>query len=314
MPEDPVAAEECSALAAQDHTFESYPNRSVHLGSLHVARALPIRDRRMVGPWCFLDRFGPLTFAGEKAMDVPPHPHTGLQTVTWVLAGEVLHHDSLGHEAVARPGGVNLMTAGRGIAHAEQTPPDNSGRLDGVQLWVALPDADRNVDPAFDGIERVPVVEQRGGIAQVFAGSLGGVTAPGRHYSGIVGADGQIHAGDRLEIALDAGYEHAVLLLDGDCAVERRLLDERTLYYLGTHRAQVTFHSEAGGRILLIGGPPFPETILMWWNFVARTPDEIAGARADWEAHRRFGEVSGHPGPRLSAPDLVRFARPNPIS
>jgi redox-sensitive bicupin YhaK (pirin superfamily) len=314
MPGDSVAAESCSALDAPGRTFESYPNRRVHLGSLRVARALPIRDRRMVGPWCFLDRFGPLTFGSEKAMDVPPHPHIGIQTVTWVLEGEVLHHDSLGHEATARPGGVNVMTAGRGIAHAEQTPAENSGRLDGVQLWVALPDADRHVQPTFDGLKAVPRAEAEGGRLQVFAGSLGGVTSPARHHTGIVGADGQIEAGRALEIELEAGYEHAVLVLGGDCALEGRPLNEETLYYLGTQRSGVSFRSEAGGRILLIGGPPFAEAILMWWNFVARKPEEIAEARADWEAHRRFGEVRGHPGPRLGAPDLVRFARPNPVS
>src|SRR5262245_14835613 len=145
----------------------------------------------MIGPWCLLDRFGPVTFGGDKPMDVAPHPHTGMQTVTWLLDGEVLHDDSLGCEAVARPGGVNVMTAGRGIAHAEQTPIRNSGRLNGVQLWVALPDAHRNADPSFTAIERVPIAERRGGLVQVFAGSLGEVTSPGPHFSEMLGADVQ---------------------------------------------------------------------------------------------------------------------------
>ena len=201
-----IPAERCIALGAQGHQLESYPSRDVSLGALHVTRALPIRDRRMVGPWCFLDRFGPLTFAGDKPMDVAPHPHTGLQTVTWLLTGEVLHDDSLGCEAVARPGGVNVMTAGRGIAHAEQTPATNTGRLDGVQLWVALPDAQRDVAPSFDGVESVPVLEDRGGLIQVFAGSLGGLIAPGRHYSALVGADVQVHAGGAVEVGLDPEF------------------------------------------------------------------------------------------------------------
>lgn len=309
-----IPAERCIALGAQSHQLEAYPSRDVSLGALHVTRALPIRDRRMVGPWCFLDRFGPLTFAGDKPMDVAPHPHTGLQTVTWLLSGEVLHDDSLGCEAIARPGGVNVMTAGRGIAHAEQTPAGNSGQLDGVQLWTALPDDQRGVAPSFDGVESVPVLEDRGGLVQVFAGSLGGAIAPGRHYSPLVGADVQVHAGGAVEVGLDPEFEHAVLVLSGDCSVEDQPLAERTLYYLGTRRASAAFRSRAGGRILLIGGPPFPETILMWWNFVARTPEEIAQARADWEEHRRFGEVRAYQGPRLSAPSLVRFARPNPLS
>jgi redox-sensitive bicupin YhaK (pirin superfamily) len=215
---------------------------------------------------------------------------------------------------VARPGSVNVMTAGRGIAHAEQTPVRNTGRLNGVQLWVALPDAHRSADPSFTAVERVPVVEPHGGLVKVFSGSLAGVTSPGPHYSAIVGADVQVHAGETLDLEIDPDYEHAVLVLGGDCAIEDQPLQERMLYYLGTRRSSASFSTRAGGRILLIGGPPFPETVLMWWNFVARTPEEIAQARSDWEAHRRFGEVKAYRGSRLTAPELVRFARPNPIS
>src|SRR4051812_43740256 len=167
-----VAAEACTSLGAPAQALESFPNKDVSLGALHVTRALPIRERRMIGPWCFLDRFGPLTFADDTPMNVAPHPHTGLQTVTWLFDGEVLHDDSLGSESVARPGGVNVMTSGRGIAHAEQTPRANSGRLNGAQLWVALPDASRHGAPAFAAIEQVPVAEQNEGIIRVFAGEL----------------------------------------------------------------------------------------------------------------------------------------------
>ena len=144
-----VAAEECIALGAVERQLDAYPNREVNLGALAVARALPIKDRRLVGPWCFLDRFGPLTFNEGKPMDVAPHPHIGLQTVTWLHDGEVVHDDSLGYESVLRPGGVNVMTSGGGIAHAEQTPRDNTGRLNGVQFWTALPDQHRHMPPAF---------------------------------------------------------------------------------------------------------------------------------------------------------------------
>lgn len=309
-----VAAETCSALGAAGRTFESFPNSEVMLGHLPIARALPVKGRRLVGPWCFLDRFGPLNFAGSKPMDVAPHPHIGLQTVTWLLDGEILHDDSLGCEAVARPGGVNVMTSGKGIAHTEQTPRDNSGRLNGVQLWVALPDAHRNADPSFQAVTSVPVSEQPGGLVRVFAGQLGPSISPARHFSGILGADLQIHAGETLELELNPDYEHAVLVLAGECALQRQALSDRHLHYLGLHRSSATFSSRAGARVLLIGGPPFAETVLMWWNFVARTPEEIARAREDWEAHRRFGEVTAYDGPRLDAPSLVRIARPNPVS
>jgi len=312
-PTGPVAAEPCVALGAPHHALESYPNRDVSLGGLRVTRAIPIRDRRMVGPWCFLDRFGPLSFSAERPMDVAPHPHIGLQTVTWLLEGEVLHEDSLGSEAIGRPGGVNVMTAGRGIAHAEQTPTRNSGKLNGAQLWVALPEASRRIDPGFESIARVPLIEVPGAAVQVFAGSLAGAAAPGRFSTPLVGADLDVHPG-RAGLPLDPGYEHALLVLSGDCAVEGEPLEPRRLYYLGTRRSGIELRSEGGGRLLLIGGPPFPETILMWWNFVARTPEEIAAARADWEARRRFGEVTAYAGPRLDAPALARFARPGPVS
>lgn len=311
---DPVGAESCVALGASQPQLISYPNRELSLGHLGISRALPVKDRRLVGPWCFLDRFGPLTFAEGKPMDVAPHPHIGLQTVTWLLDGEVLHDDSLGSTSILRPGAVNVMTSGAGITHAEQTPRQNSGQLNGVQLWVALPDMHRKMSAEFAHVEDIPVIEAAGGVTQVFAGTLLGERSTAPHYSDLLGADLQLHARGTLDLPLERAFEHAVLVLDGDCALDREPLESRVLYYLGTKRASVRFSSRDGCRALLIGGPPFPETILMWWNFVARTPEEIAEARADWEGHQRFGDVPTYDGPRLSAPDLQRFARPNPAS
>jgi hypothetical protein len=247
-------------------------------------------------------------------MDVGAHPHMGLQTVTWLLDGEVVHYDSLGHESLLRPGGVNVMTSGAAIAHAERTPANNSGRLSGAQLWVALPDGDRQMAALFQHVDRVPVHEQSGGIVQVFAGSLGALASPATHYSGIFGGDVEVHPGAALDVRLDVTYEYAVLVLSGDCTLERQPLQERVLYYLGANRSSVCFASRAGARLLLVGGPPFPEKILMWWNFVARAPQEIVDARTDWEERRRFGDVAGYSGPRLAAPSLVKFASPNPAS
>ena len=311
---DPVSAEACEAIGAADRRLEKYPNRELALGSMPITRILPVRDRRLVGPWCFLDRFGPLSFTNEKPMDVAPHPHIGLQTVTWLLAGEVVHDDSLGSEAVLRPNGVNVMTSGGGIAHAEQTPRDHTGRLNGVQLWTALPDQTRHMNAGFVHVPEVPMAESTGGLARVFAGALLGAACPAPYYSEILGADLQLHAGHGMDIPLNPAFEHAVLTLDGDACVDDEPLEDRTLYYLGTTRTEVRVSSRRGGRLLLVGGPPFPETILMWWNFVARTPEEIAEARTDWEARRRFGDVPAYNGPRLAAPELMRLARPEPVS
>jgi redox-sensitive bicupin YhaK (pirin superfamily) len=309
-----VSAEECVALGAVAPALDSYPTRELSLGSLTVFRALPVKDRRLVGPWCFLDRFGPLTFAAGKPMDVAPHPHIGLQTVTWLLDGEVLHDDSLDSEAVLRPGGVNVMTSGGGIAHAEQTPRENIGRLDGVQLWVALPDDQRSGPAAFEHVKEVPLVETSGAAVRVFAGSFGSATSATTHFSELVGLDVQLHPGRPFEWPLDPRFEHGLLVLSGDCAFMGQALEPRMFHYIGTSRSAAQLSSRAGARVLVIGGPPFAERILMWWNFVARTPEEIADARADWEAGRRFGEVRAYDGPRLSAPSLLQFARANPVS
>ena len=311
---EPVAAETCVALGASDARIESYPNRELSLGALVISRALPVKERRLVGPWCFLDRFGPLTFNEGKPMDVAPHPHMGLQTVTWLLQGEVVHDDSLGSECLLRPGGVNVMTSGGAIAHAEQTPPDNTGRLNGVQLWVALPDSHRHASATFEHLPEVPIAESRGGRVHVFAGALQGATSPAVHFSDILGADVHVHPGHTLTLPIEPTFEHALLVLSGDATLDRQPLEERVLYYVGRTRSELSVSSRSGCRVLLIGGPPFPEKILMWWNFVARTEDEIAHARADWEAGQRFGHVAAYDGPRLSAPSLVRFARPNPVS
>jgi redox-sensitive bicupin YhaK (pirin superfamily) len=205
------------------------------------------------------------------------------------------------------------MTSGGGIAHAEETPRKNSGLLNGVQLWIALPDAYRNGQASFQHIDEVPIIEQAGGMVSIFAGSMPGGSSPAKHFSPVLGADIALHATSSLELPLDHSFEHAALLMTGDAEIDGQSIDSMNLYYLGTNRSSVEFKSKDGCRVLLIGGPPFPEKIMMWWNFVARTPEEIAQARSDWQGHQRFGDVK-YRGPRLDAPPLKRFAPPNPAS
>jgi hypothetical protein len=287
-------------------TLEALPGRVSDLAGLPIRRLLPRSQRRLVGPWCFLDSFGPLGFPSGKPMDVAPHPHIGLQTVSWLLEGEVRHHDSLGLTGLARPGAVNLMTAGRGIAHSEETPAENAGRLWGVQLWVALPGAAREVEPAFEHHATVPSLELEGGLASVILGRLAGVTAPGRTYTPLVGAEIRARSVGRVAVPLEEGFEHALVVLEGECRLDGQQLVGDTLYYLGSGRRDLVLAAEGAGlRALLLGGAPFEETILMWWNFVARTSDEIAAAREDWQAGRRFGEVRAYEGPRLPAPPML---------
>jgi redox-sensitive bicupin YhaK (pirin superfamily) len=234
-----------------------------------------------------------------------------------VLEGQALHKDSLGSEAVARPGALNLMTSGAGIAHSEETPLGETGMLHAVQLWIAQPDADRNGGPAFDHHPERPVLELAGGRATIILGALGGIHAPARLFTPLVGADLVVDRGSEVTVPLDPRFEHALVPLAGECAAEGDVLARDHLYYLPPLREAITVRGAgvAPARILLIGGAPFTEPILMWWNFVARTTAEIEAARDDWEAGRRFGEVRAYAGGRLPAPPfLARPVPANPMS
>jgi redox-sensitive bicupin YhaK (pirin superfamily) len=297
---------ECSAGLASAPVLESYPAHQAALpGGLVVSRALPRAGRRLVGPWCFLDHYGPLAFGAGKPMDIGPHPHIGLQTVTWLIEGEALHNDSLGNERLIKPGQLNLMTAGSGISHSEETPSRNSGRLHGLQFWVALPGSRRHGPPAFDHYEELPVVVRGACRAVVLMGELDGVRSPATAYSKMVGADIVATGDDDVRVPLDPSFEHAIMLVGGRIALGDHALEPSTLYYLGTGRDAVTLAVTAGARLALLGGEPFGERILMWWNFVARTPEEIAQARTDWERGDRFGSVPTYAGDRIPAPPLT---------
>jgi redox-sensitive bicupin YhaK (pirin superfamily) len=304
-----AAPEACVSEPTSKPILEELPGRLTDIGGLPIRRLLPRAKRRLVGPWCFLDSYGPLSFGPGKPMDVAPHPHIGLQTVSWLVEGELVHNDSLGLTGAAAAGVLNLMTAGSGIAHAEETPPANSGRLRGIQAWVALPEAQRSAPPAFDQYPSLPVVSLDGGRATVLMGDLAGARSPARAFSEIVGAEVLGEAGGRVAVPLQVGFEHALVPLQGGCRLDGQPLAVDALYYVGSNRRELVIESEREpSRILLLGGAPFGETILMWWNFVARTTEEIVAARDDWQAGRRFGEVTAYAGARLVAPPFV--ARP----
>ncbi len=294
-------AEECVGLGPEPPQVTELPQREVKLGDLTVRRVLPVRSRRMIGPWCFFDRYGPLSFTDSKPMDVAPHPHIGLQTVSWLFSGEVVHHDSLGSECLIRPGQISLMTAGAGITHTEETPVENSGQLNGVQLWVALPDSVRQMKPEYHCSERLEAVEQPGGLLTTFYG--------GRHaYSESVGAELVVRG--RMAMPLDPRFEYGVMAVDGEGEIDGVRLERDRLYDLGTGRQELAAVSHTGAKLVLIGGRPFGETILMWWNFVARTQEELQAARTAWETHEWFPEVRAYQGPRLAAPPFA--GRPLP--
>jgi quercetin 2,3-dioxygenase len=283
--------------------YEVIAGREVLLGeSTKVRRLLPTLGRRLVGAWCFLDHYGPDDIAGGPGMQVPPHPHIGLQTVSWLLDGEVHHRDSLGSDVTIRPGQLALMTAGRAIAHSEQSPPVHPALLHGTQLWVALPGGARDIPPAFEYHPTLPVLTDRGLRATVLIGELAGATSPGIVHSPLVGADLELDAGADVLLPLQPDFEYAVIAASGTARVADVGLDLGALLYLGTGRTELRVRADAAARLLLLGGEPFAERIVMWWNFVAGDGEAVAAAREDWMAGRRFGTVAG--GEPLPAPAL----------
>jgi redox-sensitive bicupin YhaK (pirin superfamily) len=288
--------------------------RLVPLGgprAMTVRRTLPSRPRSLVGPWCFADHYGPDDVARRAGMNVPPHPHTGLQTVTWLFAGDVEHRDSLGTVQTIHPGQLNLMTAGYGIAHSEVSLP-GTRVLHGVQLWVALPDAVRHGAPAFEHHEALPVVDLDGGArAVVVMGEYGGVASPATTFTPLVAVELTLPGPVRARLPLERGFEHGVLVDEGEVAVAGVPTAPSALAYLPPGRGEVEIDVApgSGARVVLLGGEPFGEDILMWWNFVGRTHDEVVEARAQWQAGLaaggpRFGRVAGYDGPPLPAPEL----------
>ncbi|MGK5110509.1 MULTISPECIES: pirin family protein [unclassified Geodermatophilus] len=282
------------------------PGREVVLGeSTRVRRLLPTLGRRLVGAWAFVDHYGPDDIAAGSGMQVPPHPHTGLQTVSWLLEGEIHHRDSLGSDARVRPGELALMTAGHGIAHSEQSPHPHPRFLHGAQLWVALPDAARDTAPAFAHHDALPGFTSDGLTTTVLMGSLGGATSPGTAHTPLVGADLDLSPGADVELPLEPDFECAVLASSGAASVEGAPLDHGAMLYLGTGRRSIRVRAGEAARLLLLGGEPFEERIVMWWNFVGRSGEEIADYAQRWNAEDdRFGAVVGYEGERLSAPPL----------
>lgn len=279
--------------------------RRVPLGeSTEVRRLLPNLGRRMVGAWCFVDHYGPDDIADEPGMQVPPHPHMGLQTVSWLHEGEVLHRDSVGSLRTIRPGELGLMASGRAISHSEESPKSHARLLHGAQLWVALPDAHRHMEPHFQHHTELPQVTAPGLTATVILGELDGARSPGSVYTPIVGADLALARGTETAIPLEPDFEYAVLSMSGEARVDGVPLLPGSMLYLGCGRSELPLRAESDAALMLLGGEPFEEELIMWWNFIGRTHQEIETARQDWTEGSRFGEVHGYAGDRLSAPEL----------
>ncbi|MFJ6774761.1 pirin family protein [Kitasatospora sp. NPDC091257] len=293
---------------AADPRVEVLPARDVPLGgprAMTVRRTLPQRSRTTIGAWCFVDHYGPDDVAGTGGMDVAPHPHTGLQTVSWLFTGEIEHRDSLGVHAYVRPGEVNLMTSGRGIAHSEVSTPATTV-LHGVQLWVALPEEHRHTGRDFRHHAPAPVALD-GGEARVFLGTLAGDTSPVPTFTPLLGAELTLRPHAVVTLDVDPAFEHGLLVDSGEVHLLDTPLRPAELGYVapGSRTLTLTNTGATDARLVLLGGTPFEERIVMWWNFIGRSHEDIVQAREEWQAATdRFGAVQGYPGDRLPAPEL----------
>jgi redox-sensitive bicupin YhaK (pirin superfamily) len=289
-------------VAGEGAVAKLFEARSVPLGGIRgmrVERVLPHRSLPTVGGWCFLDQFGPQ----HTDMSVLPHPHSGLQTVTWPLVGEIRHRDSLGSDVLVRPGQLNLMTAGHGISHSEFSAGD-APLLHALQLWLALPAGAAGIAPGFEQHLALPTYERGGLRATVLVGALGDAASPATVYTPLVGADLSLAPGAAASVPLRRDFEHALLVIEGEVEVAGTRLAAGPLLYLGTSRDELVLSSTGGGRAFLLGGEPFPDELVMWWNFVGRSHEEIAAARSDWEDGDRFGHIRAHGTERVPAPEL----------
>lgn len=273
---------------------------------LKIARLVPSRMRRTIGAWCFLDHAGPVNFAVGEGMNVGPHPHIGLQTFTWMIEGSVRHVDSLGSDLIIYPNQVNLMTAGNGISHAEISPTDQASKLHAAQLWIALPDSHRHMEPQFKNYPELPVVHKEQFDATILVGSSLEVTSPVSVFTPLVAVDLVAKKTGTFEFELDVHFEHGITVLEGLAKVNGEALEADTLLYFADGQSSVTITCDSKTRILIVGGEPFKEDILLWWNFVGRTQTEIEQARHDWLAQSpRFGFITDPTaGERLSVPSL----------
>ena len=263
------------------------------LGAFKVRRVLPSPARSMVGPFIFVDQFGPAHLPPGKAMDVRPHPHINLATVTWLFEGAIDHRDSLGTFATIRPGQVNLMTAGSGIVHSERSPASErpgGPRLYGMQTWLALPDGREELEPAFESLTGLPLVEDHGITARVIMGTLWGETAPTTQHAATIYAEIVLAPGGSIPIDAEAD-ERAVMLVGGEAELDGVALEPYLLNVLAPGEA-MKLSSANGGRVMLMGGEAFATKRIVWWNFVSSSPDRIAQPAEDWRAGK-FPKVPG---------------------
>lgn len=276
--------------------IEVREGRTTNIGRLGIVRVLPTKKRRTVGPWCFVDLMSPDDVDQPPALEIGPHPHIGLATVTWLFAGSVLHSDSLGTEQLIRPGQLNLMTSGRGIAHAEEGREiadvvSGSGTM-GVQMWLAQTEGTRHGDSNFQHIDELPIAEFESAHATVLVGEAGEARSAAAVDHPTIGLD--LVVSPRVDLPTEPSFEHAVIPVDRPVKVEDTIVDPGSLAIVPKGMAKLSIETQGeDGRLMVLGGEPLGTRVKMWWNFVARTTDEITEAWHDWQTgnEERFGRV-----------------------
>ncbi len=289
-------------------TIEVKEGRTAQVGAMQVVRVLPTKQKRAVGPWCFVDLMSPDDIDEPPPLEIGPHPHIGLATVTWLFAGSAIHSDSLGTEQLIAPGQLNLMTSGHGLAHAElgveaATARDTGGIM-GVQMWMAQPESTRHGESRFEHLETLPQFELGSSRGVALLGGIDGALSPATIDHPAVGLDLTVDAPTVLPA--DHSFEHAVVPINRPVRVEDAIVEPGSLAFVPAGREELRIEGLSKGiRLLILGGKPLGEQIKMWWNFVARDQDEITAAWRDWREHNaaRFGPVPS---------DLARIDAPTP--
>jgi redox-sensitive bicupin YhaK (pirin superfamily) len=299
-----------AGLLVRTNMSQILETRSVKLNTrvnIEVRRTIPNRKLRSIGAFCFVDYFGPTD--QTEAMVVAAHPHTGLQTVTWLFEGEVEHRDSIGSVQVIKPGQLNLMTAGKGISHSELSKK-TEGRLHGIQLWVALEDKDRFTSPSFEHVNENQELAKEGMKLKVFMGELMGISSPAKLYSKLVAAEIELQPGEH-ELDVNPEFEHGLLLVEGDYESEGEKVQEAELVYFETGQSKIKISVKTKTKLVLIGGEPFKERLVMWWNFIARSHAEIEEMRVMWndqenreKGQDNFGVFEDEVGGWIPAPEM----------
>ncbi len=276
--------------------IEVREGRTTQIGDLGIVRVLPTKNRRTIGPWCFVDLMRSDDIAEPPPLEIGPHPHIGLSTVTWLFAGSALHSDSLGTQQVIRPGELNLMTSGHGIAHAElgldTEAVSGPGGFMGVQMWIAQDEGSRHGSSRFEHLAELPIVDLTNGEASLLVGDFGGASSGATADHPAVGLD--ITVAGFLEIEAEQAFEYGVVPIDVPIKVEDVIVEPGSLGLVPVGHNKLTLETKRGvGRVMLIGGQPLGEPIKMWWNFVARSQDELTQAWVDWDTgdEQRFGPV-----------------------